>query len=147
MKPGTVFKWNNFPFPKFGDRGKPRWFIYLGDTGKTLAPIIAYIQTTTTQINSYQTGGPKVDHEYLLLRAVNTPFEKDCIIDFSIYPYTCDKNLLVNNRDIEMKGDLHEDQIRSIYNKIRKSSFYSRKIILDIHDSLNLIGITGLKKP
>jgi len=86
VKPGTVFKWNNFPFPRFGGQGKPRWFIYLGNTGKILTPTIAYIQTTTSKITSYQTGGPKVNHDYLLLRAINTPFEKDCIIDFSIQP-------------------------------------------------------------
>jgi len=147
VKPGTVFKWNNFPFPRFGGQGKPRWFIYLGNTGKILTPTIAYIQTTTSKITSYQTGGPKVNHDYLLLRAINTPFEKDCIIDFSIQPYSLNKNLLENNKDIKISGNLHENQIRSIYNKIRKSSFYSRKIKLDIHDSLNLIGITGLKKP
>jgi hypothetical protein len=48
LKPGTVFKWEKFPYPRIGTEIKARWFVYLGDTGIIQGPIIAFFHTTTT---------------------------------------------------------------------------------------------------
>ena len=49
--------------------------------------------------------------------------------------------------DVRIKGNLDEGDLRLIYDGILKSKYYSKKQLMDIHSSLNSIGITGLKKP
>jgi len=141
LKPGTIFKWNRFPYPKYGGELKPRWFIYLGDTGLISTPIIAYICTTTTR------GKKQLHHCLPLPRAKYPYFEEDCILDFDEEPYQEAKNALETNRDIETKGQLDHESLKAIYRGICTSKYYSKKLLLDIHTSFNQIGITGLKKP
>lgn len=85
------------------------------------------------------------------MRTKDTPFIKDCIIDLSSPPLSYEKTKLenlVNNKTIVIKGQLSENYIRSIYNKLRSSPYYSYITTLDIYDSINIMtGITGLKKP
>ena len=148
MKPGTVFKWKEFLYPKYGGELKARWFIYLGDTGPFLTPIIAYICTTTTSLDDFKTGGDRANHRHLLIKKTKYPFfDEDCILDYDEEPYFSEKKVLESNPKIEVKGELDRVCIKDIYYGIWKSPFYSPKVILDIHSSLNQIGITGLKKP
>jgi len=55
--------------------------------------------------------------------------------------------LLGGNKDIEIRGELNKESMKAIYKGILNSAHYSAKIKLDIHASLNQIGITGLIKP
>lgn len=149
MKPGTVLKWENFPEPKFkfDDEIKPRWFVYLGESPSFLTPHLAYIHTTTTQIAELEKGGRRYAHRYIKFDCSKTPFEKNCILDFDEGYYPFPKEKLENNPDIQTKGELDAITLKTIYNGILQSDFYSLKVLADIHNSFNLVGITGLKKP
>lgn len=142
-----MFRWKDFPGPRGGEV-KARWFIYLGDSGYFSQVLIAYICTTTTQIHYFQAGGDRISHDHFLFKKVpNSPFEEECILDFDEPPHTLRKSILENNPSIEEKGKLDEQTLRMIYNRLCRSSAYSRVILRDIHDSFNKAGITGLKKP
>jgi len=83
-----------------------------------------------------------------LIKKTQYPFfEEDCILDFDEEPYAIEKAYLEGNASIETKGQLDQETIKIIYRGILQSMYYPRKIILDIHSSLNQIGITGLTKP
>ena len=148
MKPGAVFRWKEFPYPKYAGKIKARWFIYLGDTGLLSAHVIAHICTTTTSLDDFGPRRKRASHRHLLLKKTRYPFfDEDCILDFDEWPYSVEKKSLENNPDIEIKGELDQECLKTIYYGIWKSSFYSPKIVLDIHTSLNQAGITGLRKP
>jgi hypothetical protein len=148
LKPGTIFKWNDFPYPKIGSKIKPRWFICLGDTGLLSCPIFIHICTTTTSINDFKPGGTREKHRVFSFDKKRYPcFDEDCILDFDERPYSLPEGTLESNSDIEIKGELDKQTMKLIYEGIFKSQFYSPKILLDIHTSLNKIGITGLRKP
>jgi len=149
LKPGTIFKWKDFPYPQFGGEIKTRWFICLGDSGPLTSPIIAHICTTTTSISDFEKGGKKFPHRFFRFDKTKYPFEQNCflVLDYDEPPYSEDLKSLEANQNIEIKGDLSPQDLRAIYNGILSSSFYSRKILSDIHASLNRIGITGLRKP
>lgn len=148
MKPGTVFKWNNFPYPRIGDQIKARWFVCLGNTGLLSDPIIVHLCTTTTSLNDFKSGGKRSSHRFLLFEKIRYPcFEEDCILDFDEPSFSESLKSLETNKDIEIKGELDNQTLKSIYNGISVSKYYSPQILLDIHTSLNQIGITGLKKP
>jgi hypothetical protein len=147
MEAGTVFKWNNFKDRKYGGELKPRWFIYLGDTGILTNPIIAHISTTTTNKAAFEPGGSRYNHSICNFYARETPFEDDSILDINEAYYPIERDRLENNPDIEIKGRLTDDQMRMIYNRFRSSDQFSKKVLLDMHESFNKAGIIGLKKP
>jgi hypothetical protein len=151
LKPGTVFKWSRFPFPKYGGEVKARWFIYLGDTGPEIlsTPVFAYLCTTTTSLEAFERGGKRASHRSLLFRkSTFTFFDEDCILDYDESPYdNIEKHLLETSPDIETKANLDRETLKRIYKGILASQYYSPKILHDIWSSLNQIGITGLVKP
>ena len=148
MKPGTVFRWKNFPYPRIGDEIKARWFICLGNTGILLTPIIIHFCTTTTSTDDFKPGGNRASHHYLKFEKKNYPcFDEDCVLDFDELPFTESQDSLEANKDIEIRGELNKEAMKLIYGKVLKSPYYSPKIKLDIHTSLNQIGIAGLRKP
>ena len=147
MDAGTVFKWNNFTDRKYGGELKPRWFIYLGDTGPIIDPGFAYLATTTTNLKAFERGGDREYHTTCSFSPHNSCFETDCILDIDEEPYDVLLSRILNNKDIEVKGRITDEQMRMIWNRIIRSGEYSRRILLDIHDSFNRINITGLKKP
>ena len=146
MKAGDVFRWVNFPYPQIGTEIKPRWFIYLGNSPSYLTPIIAYLCTTTTSLMDFEKGGRREGHKYYRFGKGKYPFEEECVLDFYERPFSFSKQELETNKDIEIRGSLDDGTIREIYEGIYHSSYYSRQEKIDIHDSLNLIGITGLRK-
>ncbi|MGD9576758.1 MAG: hypothetical protein AB7Y74_00750 [Syntrophorhabdus sp.] len=147
MRAGTIVRWLNFPEPNKGGDIKARWFIYLGKSTSLVSPIFYHFSTTTTQIDDFRNGGKRYGHPFLLFRASDTPFDQDCIIDFMEQPYHIGEEELTGNTNIEFTGELSADYLRAIYDRILKSSTFSRKVILDIHDALNNVGITRLKMP
>lgn len=147
MKPGAIFKWKNFPYPKYGGEIKTRWLIFLGDSGQLLSPILVHICTTTTSISDFEKDGKRRSHRFFRFDRKRYPFEQDCFLDYDEAPYTIDLKSLESNQDIEIVGELSPQDLKAIYSGILSSKFYSKKILLDIHSSLNLIGLTGLRKP
>lgn len=117
MKPGTIFRWIDFPYPKFGDEVKPRWFIYLGDTGPFLNPVIVHICTTTTSLSEYCKGGNRESHKCLHFNDPKKyPFEQECILDLDEAPFPIEINEIKDNPKIEIKGELPSDDLKNIYN-------------------------------
>ncbi len=72
MRVGTVFRWNNYPYP-FNGEAKARWFVYLGRSSSFLTPIFARICTTTTQIHHFNIDGKRKNHAFV---KVNDPAHK-----------------------------------------------------------------------
>jgi len=146
---GTVFRWDNFPLPRYGDETKARWFIYLGETGPFSQIAIIYLGTTTTQTSHFQSGGTRSGHSHFRFEARQfPPFEEDCILDFDDPPYPIEKERFLNKQsDISVKGKLREDIMRMIYKKFLEADSCSKMVMLDIHDSFNKADITALKKP
>ena len=138
MKPGTVVRWDKLPYPQYGGKSKPRWLICLGCTDCFSNPLQHYFHSTTTQ---HWTG----DH-LKLTRAKYPFFSEDCFFYFNEGPYSNTEQEL-KNPSVRTEGQIDEADLRTIYAGIRLSRSYSRKILLDIHHSLNEIKITGLKKP
>lgn len=142
-----VIRWNNFEDRRKGGDIKPRWFIYLGDSGYFSIQLVIYICTTTTKESDFQKGGKRENHSYIKFSASNTPFEEDCILDFDESPFIYPKEKFANDPDIENIGILDDNTLRSIYKRILKSQAFSKIAKHDIHESLNVVGIENLKKP
>ncbi|MGC9365527.1 MAG: hypothetical protein ACP5FK_00600 [bacterium] len=144
---GSVIKWSNFPYPHHGNERKSRWFIYIGKTGIFTNPICMYLCTTTTSLDDFKKGGKRESHLRVFFKSKSSPFDENCLLDIDEKPYPFEEVRIFHNSDIEYKGDLEENKLREIYNKICKSNSYSFIVKKDIHKSLNSIGITGLKRP
>lgn len=148
MRAGEVIRWNDFPESRItGTEIKPRWFVFLGCSSKLIDPVFFHLSTTTTQFQYFERNGPRAHHAFCRLKASDTPFEQDCIIDLFEQPYPFTEEVLTGNNDIEFKGELSEAYMRQIYACILKSQHYSPKLIRDIHTAFNDRGITGLKLP
>lgn len=148
MNPGDVFRWKDFPYPKFGKEIKPRWFIYLGHTNVFQDPVIVHICTTTTNEGDFQKRGKRESHRYFLFELGKHPFDEQCLLDFDEDPYPFPQKDLECKPDIELKGSLDVGTLRIIYEGIYQSKHYSRTIKNDIYFSLKDIrGIGSLKKP
>lgn len=146
---GEVIRWDLYPHPADDSEIKPRWFIYLGHSPSLITPVFHYLVTTTTQLSKFEPGGERANHDFRRFDVRQFPmFAKDCILDFDGYLHRVTEDLLVKcSRLIESKGQLDQDTQRNIYKRFLQSGNVSRKIMLDIHDSFNLAGITNLKKP
>lgn len=147
MKAGIVIKWNNFPHPRYGKEIKARWFICLGDSGILAEPVFIYLCTTTTNVVDFKPGGKRERHTTCQFKATSTPFEEDCLLDIDEGPYPILQSQIANNMDIEIKGELNEQNMRMIYHHVVRSSRFSKIVKIDIHRSFNNAGITGLKMP
>jgi hypothetical protein len=148
---GTVIRWNSFPLPKYGKEKKPRWFICIGFTGIFAQVAEIYLCTTTTQTNSFESGGAREKRDHYLFKTNHSRysmFDQDCIIDFDERPHVITQTKINDHQnDIEIKGQLDEQTLRMIYNRMCKCKFLSLMEKRDIHDSYNKYGITGLKRP
>jgi len=120
----------------------------LGDTGLLSTPIIVYFCTTTTSEDDFKPGGRRENHRFLKFEKKKYPcFDEDCLLDFDEPPFTEPGKSLESHKDIEIKGELDKYTLKSIYEGVLRSQFYSPRVLLDIHSSLNQIGITGLRRP
>jgi hypothetical protein len=149
LKVGDVVRWNNFPDPRYSHPlGKARWFICLGKSSSIVPPVMVYIHTTTTQIQHYQSGGHREKHPHLLFNAGEFGFEETCVVDFSEDSYSYPElDINKNSLNIEIKGTLDNKMLVVIYNMVNGSlniPIITKRIM---YESLNLIGITGLKQP
>lgn len=148
MRSGDIFRWHNFPYPRYNKEDiKPRWFIYLGDTGKLSSPIHSYILTATTTLTLIEPGEIKHGHTVCRYHPNNSPFDQECIVDIDEGVYSVVANTLENNSDIEVRGSLTDQQMRELYNRLIRSRYYSKKELRDIHRSFNDVGITSLRRP
>lgn len=148
MRSGDIFRWNNFPDPKYDTKDiKARWFVYLGDTGKLSSPVISYILTATTNLALIGPGRVKHGHTVCRYHPNNSPFEQECIVDIDEGTYPVEAKKLEDNPDIEIKGPLTDQQMRELYNKLLRSRHYSKTELRDIHRCFNDAGIAPLKRP
>ena len=138
MLPGTVIRWDNLPFPQYGGKLKPRWLICLGCTDCFSDPIVHFFHSTTTQL------WPGPCHK--LPKSKYRFFLDDCFVYFNERPYSFNKSEL-NIPAVSTMGNICEADLKNIYEGILYSRTYSKKVLLDIHRSLNKIGIIRLKKP
>jgi len=148
LKVGDVIRWDNFPYPRDNDV-KPRWFIYLGRTSIFKVPVFSLLCTTTTQFHHFEPGGTRSNHAYRLFSVKEFRlFDKDCILDFEEDLHDISQDILERCSDqIQIKGRLDENTMRSIYKQFSRPGVVSKVILIDIYDSFNRDGITGLKKP
>ena len=145
MQIGDVIKWKKYPNPRFGNTIKPRWLVYIGCTDIFSIPLRYYFVTTTrqkTRIITPKDGCSLLTNEFSF-------FTYPCYIDYDERPITIIKSIVEKNLglDIEEVGELNEKKLKQIYNGIRKSSKYSFQEKLDIYNSFDRDGITGLEKP
>ncbi len=149
LEVGTVFRWDNFPDARYGSEEKARWFICVGFSGKFAQIAMVYLCTTTTQLEKFKKTGSRAAHsKHIFTTNQFQCFEQDCAIDFDERPYPLEKSKLsVCQKDIEIRGSIDKNTLRMIYNRFFRSRSMSYKEIVDIHDSFNMAGITGLKKP
>ncbi|MRR17781.1 MAG: hypothetical protein EG826_15140 [Deltaproteobacteria bacterium] len=149
LEVGTLFRWDQFPEPRYGTETKARWFIYLGETGTFSQIALVYLATTTTQIENFQSGETRSGHDHFKFEKRQfIMFDCDCVIDFDEKPYTIEKDKLLRSQaNIIEKGKLNEQTMHMIYKKFLQSGSLSKMEMLDLHSSFNKAGITGLKKP
>jgi hypothetical protein len=142
MRIGSLVKWTHFPEPQFGGDKKPRWFICLGQTDFSIDPKNFYFHSTTRQENGQ-------GRKFCFLKHNYPKFTYDCFLYYNEPPYSRSEYFISQHvGNIEELCSISNEDIKIIYEGIRRYSIsYSRKILLDIHNSLNLIGITGLHKP
>jgi hypothetical protein len=143
---GTVFRWNNFPDARYGEKDKARWFICVGFSGIFAQVAEVFLCTTTTQLEAFKDPKRRKGHNHHIFKT--KPFDSECAIDFFEAPYsiTQDKIDKLQN-DIEIKGKLDKNILTLIYNSLYLSCNISPMELNDIHTSYNNAGITGLKKP
>ena len=134
---GTVYIWKDYPKPKDDTKPKKRWVIYLGlELDGT--NFIALITTTTnpTYPNS------------LLLSSDDTPFDKNCYINFDDKPQPVDNKVIDNCKDkIFLKGILGNKYLIEIYEHIYKSNQYTQIQVTQLYKNLISIGIKGVSDP
>lgn len=149
LEVGTVFRWNNFPFQKYGSEVKARWFVCVGSSGLFAQIAMVYLCTTTTQTDKFKGGGNRCNHSHFKFEISQFPeFEEDCVIDFDEKPYSMEKNRLLSYKDdIETRGKLNDNILRMVYKRLQQSGLLSYVEKCDIYDSFNRCGITGLKRP
>ena len=109
-------------------------------------PILAQICTTTTSVNDFKTGGKRASHKCFIFEKGKYPFDQECVLDFDEDPYAYKEADLESNRNIELMGKLNDQTMKLIYEGIYFSRSYSRKIKINIRESLQQIGIKGLRK-
>jgi hypothetical protein len=146
---GTVFRWNNFPFPKYGGEEKARWFICIGFSGIFAQVAVAYLCTTTTHLQQFGPAGKRKNHDHFKFSKDQFPiFEQDCVVDFDAPIYDVEIAKIDNDiANIEIKGKLAQDTMRMVYKRFLRSPFLSPVTLRDIYDSFNKAGITGLLRP
>jgi hypothetical protein len=148
LKIGDVIWWHNFPYQKAGNT-KPRWFIYLGRSSLITSPVFLYLCTTTTQLQHFESSGNRSNHACKRFNVNQFPiFQQDCILDYDEDVYTLlEEKLIEFKANIEIKGTLDKDTMRNIYKQFLRSDVCSLMMLIDLHDSFNRDGITGLKRP
>lgn len=116
---GDVIWWNEFPYPK-GVGIKARWFICLGRSSVFHTPVFTYLCTTTTQIEKFESGGPRAGHALKRFDIKNFPvFDRECVLDLDEELYEIDENAIDRHHsNIEIKGSLDENTMRDIYKQL-----------------------------
>ena len=110
---------------------------------------MVYLCTTTTKIDKFKNGGNRCNHSHFKFEVSQFPiFEEACVIDFDEKPYAIEIDRLLSSKaDIEIKGKLDDNTLRMIYKRLQQSGSLSYVEMLDIYESFNNCGITGLKRP
>ena len=140
MQPGTIIRWIDFPDPQYGGEKKPRWFVCLGNTGALSDPFCIYLHSTSAQDYS-----DKKRSRFLMKKY--SCFTSDCYLYYREKPYCYNESLLIKNPSVLTIGWIDKKDLATIYEGIRTSGSYSKIELFDIHSSLNISGITGIRMP
>jgi len=143
MHAGKVIRWINFRERQYGGKIKPRWFVCLGNTrvsGAYPEKIYYFHSITRTR---------RVGIRHISFNLSKYPFlTESSYLYFNEGKYSYTEQDIAN-KDISIKGEMDKLDLKIIYDGIlhepRKS--YTDMELFDIHDSLNSIGLHGLKKP
>ena len=150
FKVGDVFIWKNFPYIRDTSSSiKNRYFIYVGKTKVFVTPLCLYITTSTTQTKHYEKGGERYNHNVCRFLKGEAGFEEESIIDvdFNFYSDITHEQIKNCMSDIEIIGKVPVEKLRHLYNLIIKSDKIAKIVKMDIFNSFQLDGITGMKKP
>jgi hypothetical protein len=142
MQIGSVIEWLSFPEPQFGGKRKPRWFLCLGQTHFPVDPECLFFHSLTTQEHE--------DNRRFVFSKFNYPsLREDCYLYYQEPHYVRSINFISQNHgNITQKCLVLKADLKTIYEGIKEhSNSHSKITLLDIHSSLNSIGLTGLKKP
>lgn len=113
-------------------------------------PIFAFLCTTTSQISDFDLGGKRGNHDIRRFDVSSNfkIFDEPCVLDFDEEIHSVTQEVIDSCAgQIDSKGRLDTETMRSIYNRFMKSGTISKRVLIDIHDSFNRDGIMGLKKP
>lgn len=146
MEIGCIFKWKDFPYQKDGII-KDRYFIFMGRTSIFSLTTDYYLFTLTAELNYYEKNSKRSNNLFILIKKGNYRLPEDSIIDIDVGLHTIQENKILNNNKIINLGQISEELIRKIYNFVIITKYISKKVRIDIYDSLNKSGIYGLKKP
>ncbi|WP_032927003.1 hypothetical protein [Leptospira santarosai] len=150
LRPGNVIKWIDFEEGRDPNSPlKPFWFLYWGTYGDD--PKYILLHRFTTNFEAYESGGNRSSHKIkkFYRNPHNKFFLEDCLLDFDerLYEQFTFETIGQFALAIEKVGSLRDHDIREAYNILLKNGRYSRYIKNNIHESMNMSGITGLKKP
>jgi hypothetical protein len=142
VKVGTVLKWNNYPYGKFEGKIKPRWFVCVGHTGEVHELLgfsfSLYISTTTTREAWLEKGEY---YSFLPEKFLPNqfPFEEKCHINYNEIPECVEGEKIINNPDIEIRGELDSSTMVQILKGLIKSGLISDRIKDDLKRCLDEI--------
>lgn len=124
----------------------PRWLLYLGNSSSFDGKVFAYVFSSTTQLQHFVDGGDKENSAHRSYKKGTFGFTEDCIICFDdIIDYLSEDEIA--EYEPELKGVFSLEELRNVYNCIRKSNKIKFIVKTDIHNNLGNIGIKGLLKP
>lgn len=139
LRCGDVFVWRDFPY-QHDEKIKDRWFVFLGRMDITNNPVFYYMQTTTTNIDVFEKGGPRQSHKTIKMTAAETPFREDCVLDATIATVNLTEEQLDKfSPCFKYKGHLPENKKMEILKKI--DTTYSKIKCRDIRNSFHRDGM------
>ncbi|HMW08609.1 MAG TPA: hypothetical protein PKL30_25745 [Leptospiraceae bacterium] len=109
---GPVYRWDKFLYKQGGGSIKPRWLIYLGNSGIIAEPKLHLFCTTTTSYFPERKDRAKLFPEL----DYSSIFTNDCYLYFDekinhLYDYQIEPH----KKDIEFKGELRDKDLNEIY--------------------------------
>lgn len=146
MQIGQLFCWNNFPHHRDGDQ-KFRLFILLGKSNIFFPPVVVYVVTLTSQLQHYDSDENRENNTIVRFKKGECGLDKPSVadLDYDIYDFVLESEI-ENNNDIKLIDLVPDLKLKLFYEKLLLTNV-SKIMKIDIHQCLNSIGVTGLKRP
>ncbi len=120
---GDILIWDDFPYPKHGPP-KPRWFILLGDSCNFNGDVgYVYLISPSKLVDQHILRYcEETDYKYMIFNKNDYGFKKKCLIDNKTGFYDdFFNNELIGNQDVKITGNIENEGLEIIYNKILKN--------------------------